>query len=162
MPRTHAVNLTLHDTPIFPDRCVICNAASPDDALSVHASEMRPFLNRWILPYRGNHFIPPACSRCRMQYKRGGRRRRLIQVLLFLMAAGVVFALLPTATPAGKLIVALLILVALVPMLVWRILKKLWPLPFHVTKSPDSFNYEFTNRACAQEFASLNHGAEVK
>jgi hypothetical protein len=152
MPLSHDIDLPRRHDPAYPDRCVVCNAPTPDAILVARATDTLPLA--WLLPLRRRALAtPPACTPCGVRYRRRRRTRRLIEIAFIVAAVIVVINLIPRGTPGRKAISLAIVMVSYIPLFVWQLRR---PLPFDVTQTSKSVIYEFADRAYAREFAYLN------
>jgi fatty acid desaturase len=157
MPLNVDVNLPKSYTPVYPDRCVICGKASPGDTYRVTT---RAIGSGTAVTTAGPKFTAeaPACPGCRDRMRRRVWSRIAANVLVILAGLAVGWRVLQGVhTSFANVILAAIVLVCLVPLIAWRVY---FPLPFDITAFSDTVDYEFSDRAYAQEFAALNQGAK--
>ena len=156
MPFNTDVNLPKSYTPLFPDRCVICGKESPGDTYRVTT---RAIGSGAAMTTAGPKFSveAPACRGCRDQMRRRVWRRIAENVVFLLIGLGVgVRVISGSHTAFANVILFAICLLCLVPLVAWRTFH---PLPFDITAFSDTVDYEFRDRAYAEEFAELNQDA---
>jgi hypothetical protein len=144
----------------FPDRCVVCGAASPGSTLRLKTSRSCGF--GWLAWIFSESYVvdAPACADC----ARWLRVQRFFDVLLFfVVGGGAAWLAFPYVEQfhlrrlGMKLAVGSAILVAVLPMLTWRAFH---PYPIGLSLNAKSLVYEFGDEGAACEFAELNRDAD--
>ena len=154
------VNLPKEATPIFPDRCIACGAASP--ASSYRASTRA--IGWWTLAFwssgRRHSVDVPACDGCKTQL----RKQRWFNLALY--GAAIVPAVFAARWymgdydgPFKRWIILGIVLVVLLPVLIWDVL---FPQPFDMTAFSKTVDYEFRDPEYAAEFAAMNPGSKIE
>ena len=156
MPFNKDVNLPKSYTALFPNRCVICGKEAPGDTYSVTT---RTIGSGTAVTTAGPKFSveAPACRGCRDRMRHRVWRRIAENVVFLLIGLGVgVRVIAGSHTAFANVILFVICLLCLVPLVAWRMFH---PLPFDITAFSDTVDYEFRDRAYAEEFAALNQDA---
>ncbi len=159
MPFNIDVTLPKSCTPRFPDRCAICGKPSPGDTYRVTTRTINSGASATTA---GPKFSAeaPACRLCRDQMRRHIWGRIAANVVFILGGLGVGIRVISGHhTAFANVILFVICLLCLAPLIAWRMYH---PLPFDITAYPDTVDYEFHDRAYAQEFAALNEDAAGK
>ena len=154
MGLSHDVRLPKAVTPIYPDRCVVCQQPRPGSYLSITTVSSSWW--DWVSPSIGRIFRAtiPACPTCAGRFRAQRRRRLIVMWTLILVDAAVVFYLLRSYRgPLRVWVQAGAALVLFLPYVIWAVLHA--P-PVAVTAHPNEVEYEFGNSSYAHEFARLN------
>lgn len=148
------VRLPKNRKPEFPNRCVVCGQEHPDSTVPVSTRAIGWWTWMFWLPGRKFSVQVPACSGCGRRLWRQHLFRWLITIVLILC---VVFAIAPFFAdfPRAyrKWLILGAVIVVLLPWFLWQVF---FPPPLDLTAFSDSIDYEFRDRAYAEEFASLN------
>ena len=142
----------------FPDRCVVCGAASPGSTLRLKTSTS----SWWCwLPWHCSDKVSvaaPACAHC-------ARHLRVQQffdiALMFVVGGGAVWLAWPYIghfrRTGLKLSMLGIAVAADLPLFIWRAFH---PYPISLSANSTSVSYEFRDETAAHEFAELNQAAE--
>ena len=151
LPRSHIAQ--------FPNKCVVCDAESPDSTLRHFTGTLGWWT--WIFFWFGSVFsvTAPACKGC--GWKHHGRR-----ILSLLLTAAIGFLALTYIWPHLKDEVprslhrwagVALCLVCILPQILWEVF---FAAPFNITAYSESVDYEFGSMDLAAEFAVENMDAD--
>jgi len=149
------VRLPKNQAPKFPARCVVCGQEKPDGTVRVSTRAIGWWT--WTLWAPGRKFAVdvPACSWCGARLRRQHWFRWLTMLAL---AAAAILTIAPFFDDVPRAfrrwVVVGAVLVVLLPGFVWQLI---FPPPIDLTAFSDSVDYEFRDRAYAEEFAALNN-----
>lgn len=149
------VRLPKDQVPKFPDRCVVCGREKPDGTVRVGTRAIGWWTWAFWVPGRKFALDVPACSWCAARLRRGRLFRWLTLAALALAA---VFTIAPffegVPRPLRRWLVLGAVIVVLLPWFTWEVM---FPPPIDLTAYGDAVDYEFRDRAYAEEFAALNN-----
>jgi hypothetical protein len=150
LPRSHRAR--------FPDRCVVCGAASPNSTM-----RLKTRISSWWswLPWYCGESVAvsvPACDHCRRHLR---VQQFLDILLLFVIGGGAVWLAWPYVGGLRhrrqKYVLFGIALAATMPLLIWRAFH---PYPIALSANTKGLTYEFRDKGAACEFAELNQDAE--
>lgn len=149
------VRLPKSQAPKFPDRCVVCGQEKPDGTVRVSTRAIGWWTWAFWLPGRKFSVDVPACSCCGGRLRRQHLFRWLTMIALIAVAVPVVMPFLNDLKgPIRKWVGLAAVLVVVSPYFIWQ---TFFPPPIDLTAHSDSVDYEFRDRAYAEEFAALNN-----
>lgn len=160
---THDISLPYHQTPIFPSRCVVCEALNPDAIAELKVVIASPpqgltedVVNAVLdTPNRGSNNVrltlkPAVCRQCKKSLKQYHFWKQIWQYLgplLGVAVFGIFIMKHLTYIGVAGLIVGIVLPVAY---------ELIYPPAINATGIGKNVNYEFRSQLCAQEFAQLN------
>lgn len=156
MPFSTEVTLAKAHTPVFPNRCVVCDRVPDSKAWVAHHRIgflwviLVPML--WLFSWKRTSI--PICRGCKSKFY----GQRIGRFLITITIAAVIFVLIhpylsDIKPPFGKLIAAAIMLVGLSPYLIYLVVK---PPYFDLGASGDVIEYEFASAKYAARFQKLN------
>lgn len=153
------VSLPVYRPPVFPERCVVCGVAHPDDWARIRTRS----IGWWVVlfPSLSEEFAirAPACRDCAEGLARGLRMRQIVTTCIVLagLTASVVLAGHLGARAWHAFLVGVVTLAFGVRM-VWQ---WVFPAPLDLTAYETTVDYRFRDRPYAEEFAAMN-GVPIK
>ena len=158
MGLSHDVRLRKVITPIYPDRCVVCQRPGPDAHVSVWTHSIG--WHTFVFWHFGRLFRAkvPACAACRRRFNRHKWLRWGLNGVMLAAALWLVLYLLGEYQgPLRKWVWMGAALLVLAP---YWLIEAFYAPAVALTAYSDEVDYEFADRSYAVEFARLN-GAGV-
>jgi hypothetical protein len=149
------VTLVRKYEPIFPNRCIRCDA-DPYGLTVLYHGRTSGWWYGNVFPQRGPAFVRvPSCSICQHQLIMQRRFRFVVYLLSFIIGLGLSIPLVMLGKVSrGTINCAMIILVfAILPFVIWDFLD---PKPFEMTVEDALINYEFRDARYAMDFRELN------
>jgi hypothetical protein len=139
--------------PKFPDRCISCGAARPNDTMAFY-SEFHETIHLW--PPRHRFAVEvPVCAGCRGDLR---QRRWIISLASTIMWIALIAAAAWVVThyngPYRKLILLAIGTICLIP---WFLAYTWYCLPISLKATPYEVTYEFLDKGYREEFTRLNN-----
>lgn len=151
---SHDVTLPKDQQPEFPDRCVACGTPSPDSFYQAVTYAVSWWNFWWIgIGKRSTVQVPACASCCRVMYLKRRVRLGIRGVSMVLAVVGAVYLLQWYQGPFKKQIGMGVGLFLMLPVIIWEVFN---PPHFDMTVESKTVDYEFLDRAYADEFVALN------
>jgi hypothetical protein len=156
MPLSTDITLPKVLKPIFPDKCIVCQA-KPDSTARIAQNSQNVFLAFFLpifLLFGWSRVEVPICRSCkpRFRWQRWGR-----EIVCWTLMIMLVWWLMPHfkgwSGLTRKLAVAGLVLLGLSPYILAEVF---WPRIFNTTAQGNKVDYEFASSEYAGEFEALN------
>jgi hypothetical protein len=160
MPLSTDITLPKDQTPVFPDKCIVCHAPRPGSAIHIAQNSTNALLSL-LLPiatlFGWSRVRIPICQSCKPKFRlqRWGR-----EVICWTLAGILIWWLYPHFKDWTRLTQMLAVVgvltVGLAPVIFAEVA---WPRFFDTTASGDTVDYEFASAAYAEEFLIRNNPA---
>ena len=148
----YSVKLLLNRAPVFPDCCMICAKESPNSSTRIIGRDGLKGRMLWA-----GWFMQkiPCCPSCGRKYKlwRIWDFVRALLIAAIFFSFGVIYLLPRMEGWKCGLIVLSMICVGFAVAAVWN---RIFPPPFHITRSGDWMEYEFRDESLYLKFIELN------